>query len=176
MTTTAQKTTLRFASALSHRMSAEDAGEEVAREIRESLGTDQPDLACLFFSGHYAAAADRLLSTIRGLLKSTVLIGCTGEGIIAQGQEFEEAPAVTLWAARLPGVRMNPVYLPFDGEDAESGIPDWPFESETFGEGLNGDSPLLLILADPFTTPVKDSLDSLHELHPSIRAVGGLAG
>lgn len=176
MTTTAQKTTLRFASALSHLVSAEEAGEEVARAVRDSLGTDQPDLACLFFSGHYAATADRLLSAIRSLLKSTVLIGCTGEGIIAQGQEFEEAPAVTLWAARLPGVRMSPVHLPFDGDDVETGVPDWPFETEAFNESLDRESPLLLMLADPFTTPVKDSLDSLHDIYPSIRAIGGLAG
>ncbi len=172
MTSTVPKTSLRFATAVSHALSANEAGEQVARTVLESLGGINPDLTCLFFSGHYAEKAEVLCTTIRGMLHSTLLIGCSGEGIIVGGQEFEEAPAVALWAAVLPGTTLTPVRMPFETLEFdlnETYWPDHPVQD-------SASPPVLLMFADPFTTPVKGALASLADERPDMRAIGGLAG
>lgn len=172
MTTAASKTALRFASAVSHALSAEDAAEQVATAVHDGLGGSRPDLTCLFFSGHYSEKAEALATAVRSRLDTTVLIGCSGEGIIAGGQEFEEAPAVVLWAARLPGVSLAPVRMAFDTLEFDTQDTTWPEDLNATGST----PPLLLLFADPFTTPVKDTLDSLADERPDVRAIGGLVG
>lgn len=172
MTATAHKTSLRFANALSHALSAEEAGEQVARDLIDGLGGATPDLTCLFFSGHYTEKADTLLATIRTRLPSTMIIGCSGEGIIAGAQEFEEAPAVVLWGAVLPGTTLTPVRMAFDTLEFDVNETVWPDDAG----GDHDTPPVLLMFADPFTTPVKDTLASLADERPHVRAIGGLAG
>jgi small ligand-binding sensory domain FIST len=172
MTAIAPKTSLRFATAISHSLSPDEAGEQVARAVLEGLGRASPDLTCVFFSGHYVEKAEALTAAIRRTLQSGVLIGCSGEGIIAGNQEFEEAPAVVLWSAVLPGTSLEPVRMAFDTPDVDNDETPWP-------KSIGADtltSPVLLMFADPFTTPVKDTLASLADERPDVRAIGGLAG
>ncbi|GKS56680.1 hypothetical protein YTPLAS18_02070 [Nitrospira sp.] len=171
MAITVPKTTLRFATAVSHALSPEEAGEQVARAILEGLGGVAPDLTCVFFSGHFTEKADALTASIRRILRSAVLIGCSGEGIIEGGQEYEEAPAVVLWAGILPGTTLTPIRMPFDNLERDLNEASWPEP-----DGRDGTAPVLLMFADPFTTPVKDALASLADERPDIRTVGGLAG
>lgn len=165
-----QQTALRFASAVSRERDAEAAGHALAREVAAGLG-GAADLAFLFFSGHYAAQADILSQALHHVLAPRVLLGCTGEGIIAGREEIEDAPAVTLWAARLPGVLATPLrfYVP-DGEE-EFPLDRWP---ETLG--TNDETPTFILLADPFTTPVNEVLSVLDDRWPGATAIGGLAG
>lgn len=172
MTATAHTTSLRFASALSHSIVADEAGEQVATSLLDGLGGAMPDLTCVFFSGHYSEKAEMLLHAIRRRLPTTTLLGCSGEGIIAGSHEYEEAPAVTLWGAVLPGTAITPVRLACEQAEMDGIDPVWP-------EDLVKDSDrpaLLLMFADPFTTPVKDALTFLADEYPTVRAVGGLAG
>ncbi|MFO0774987.1 MAG: FIST N-terminal domain-containing protein [Nitrospiraceae bacterium] len=172
MTATAHTTSLRFAQALTHTIDAEAAGEEVARTLLDGLGGAVPDLACMFFSGHYCDHAERLVAAVRAHLPTASLIGCSGEGIISGDHEFEEAPAVVLWGAVLPGTTIAPVRLSFDTLEFDGVDPVWP---EPVGQDSDK-PPVLLMLADPFSTPVKDTLSALADEHPTVRAVGGLAG
>ncbi len=172
MTATAHKTSVRFAHALSHAILAEEAGEQVGRTLLDGLGGQAPDLTCVFFSGHYSEKADALLAAIRQQLPSTVLLGCSGEGIIAGNREYEEAPAVVLWGAVLPGTTLTPVRMAFETLEFDVTERTWPDSPAD----LEDQPPVLLMFADPFTTPVKDTLASLADERPQLRAVGGLAG
>jgi len=161
---------LRFASSVSREREAGAAGRSLARTVGEELG-GSADLALLFFSGHYAAQAEALCDAVRSELAPTVLLGCTGEGVITGAEEIEEAPAATLWAARMPGVQATPLrfFVP-DNDDAVA-LDRWP-------ENLSDDgaSPTFLLLADPFTTPMTEALAVLADRWPGASAIGGLAG
>lgn len=167
---TDRQTGLRFASSLSRERDAEAAGHALAREVAAGLG-GTADLAFLFFSGHYAGQADALCQALHHVLAPHVLLGCTGEGVIAGGEEIEDAPAVTLWAARLPGVLATP--LRFSVPDVQENFPldRWP---ETLEAG--DQPPTFILLADPFTTPVTEVLSVLDDRWPGATAIGGLAG
>lgn len=101
-------------------------------------------------------------------LSPRLMLGCSGEGVIAGSEELETTPAVTLWVASLPEVAMEPVRLSFSPTQDQFKLSGWPESGVT-------DSSFLL-LADPFTTPMQEVLKLIDERYPGIKAVGGLAG
>ena len=162
---------MRFASAVSRERDAARAGRALVDETRVGLGDGPVDLACLFFSSHYAPQADTLCAAVRDGLNPTVLLGCTGEGIIGGQEEIEVAAAATLWTARIPGVSLTPLRPSF-GEEEGTIAPEGWFEALE----EPADRPFLLLLADPFSTPVSALLGDLADRVPGASAIGGLAG
>ena len=159
---------LRFTTGLSRQSDTEKAAGELVAAVRAKFGTAPIDLACLFFSAHHAMRADVLAETISRSLRPRVLIGCSGEGIIAGGEELETEPAVTLWAASLPDVVLDPVRVSFSPTQDQYRLSELP--------EFNGEDASVLVLADPFTTPVQEVLSLLDERYPGVKAIGGLAG
>lgn len=135
------------------------------------MGGFPTDLAFLFFSSHYAENAEELAAAIRQELSPRLLIGCTGEGIITGSEEIEATAAVTLWAAHLPGVSLTPLRLTFDQDEEGFSIDGWPGE---LGEG--SEQPTLILLADPFSTPMDEVLSLIADQCPGSIVIGGMAG
>jgi small ligand-binding sensory domain FIST len=166
--TSQSTTTFHFAAALSRKTDTEAAARDLADEIRTKLGSSPVDLACLFFSSHHVPRAELLAKAFSDSLQPRVIIGCSGEGVIAGGAELETAPAVTLWTACLPHVTIEPVRLTFSPTQDQFNLSGWP-------EPTAADSTFLL-LADPFTTPMQEVLSLLEDRYPGSAAIGGLAG
>lgn len=170
---TEQDTQLRFAVAVSRDSNAAQAGRAIAQAARSGLGQGAADLAFLFLSSHYAERAAALSAAVREALAPRVLLGCTGEGVIAGTEEIEGAAAVTLWAARLPGTQLTPVRPSFaqrhDGEGYS--VTGWPDDLSRGPE-----PPVFLLLADPYSTPVDEVLSLMADRCPGATAIGGLAG
>jgi small ligand-binding sensory domain FIST len=162
---------MRFASAVSRDLNVGRVGQALAEGIRQDLGEGPVDLACLFISSHHASHAEALCSRLRKALAPVVLIGCTGEGIIAEGEEIEATAAAALWAARMPGVTLTPFRPSFGEAEETTGMQDW-LRCHPAGAA----NPFLLLLADPFSTPVSAVLGELTDRAPGIRAIGGLSG
>ncbi|MCS6897892.1 MAG: FIST C-terminal domain-containing protein, partial [Nitrospira sp.] len=88
--------------------------------------------------------------------------------VIAGMEELETIPGIALWAASLPGVRLDPVRLSFSPVQDQFRLHDWPEPTPT--------SSALLLFADPLTMPMQEALRLLAERYPSAIAIGGLAG
>jgi small ligand-binding sensory domain FIST len=97
-------------------------------------------------------------------LPAAVLLGCRASGIVGGGREIEGPHALSLLAARLPGVRVQP--FAFEPE-AEPG----PEELRA----LLGTPAALLLLADPFSLHAETWLERLDAALPGCPALGGLA-
>lgn len=158
----------RVTAALSKQSDTEAAAHELAGEIQSTLGPAPIDLACLFFSAHHIEKADNLAAQIQRLLNPRLLIGCSGEGVIAGSEELETAPGVTLWAASLSAVTIEPLHASFSPTQDQFRLHNRP-------RSHAGNSTLIL-LADPFTMPMQEALKFLDEQYPGTPAVGGLAG
>ena len=165
------RSTLRFASALTRLGNVQAAADELILAIRKELGPAQIDVAFLFISAQHAEQADALSQAIRTALSPVTLVGCTGEGVIATGQEIETGPAATLWAAHLPGVITHPLRLSFSSVHDQFLLRDWP---ET--DYADDTAPVMMLFADPFSTPMQDVLTVIEEHYPGARTLGGLAG
>jgi small ligand-binding sensory domain FIST len=161
-------TGLQFASALSKKTDTEAAVRDLADAVRLQLGQRPIHLAFVFFSPHHAAKADLISKMIREELSIDVCLGCSGEGVIADAEELETTPALTLWVGCLPRVRLTPLRLSFSEVQDQLVMPEWPEPSvapSTF-----------ILLADPFTTPMQDVLSAMGDRYPNAQAIGGLAG
>lgn len=163
--------TLRFASALTRQGEVQAAAEELVRAIRDQLGSSRIDVAFLFISAQHADQAEALSHALRTAFDPETFVGCTGEGIIATGREIETGPAATLWAAHLPGVAMQPLRLSFSSLHDQFSLHGWP-EPDFAGEA----APVMMLFADPFSTPMQEVLTVIEERYPEARALGGLAG
>ncbi len=104
---------VQFAVALSKTEETESAARAVVQDIRTQLNDAPIDLACVFFSAHHVAEADLLVHVLKETLRPSLLIGCSGEGVIAGAEELETVPAITVWAAVLPHVNLHPLRSSF---------------------------------------------------------------
>jgi CRISPR-associated Cas5-like protein len=101
-----------------------------------------------------------------------VLLGCTAEAVIGTGREVETPPGLSLWAACLPGVAVEPFALePALAPDGGAVMAGWPPHVEPAAPpGLVTDDAVIL-LADPFTFPPEALADA--DGRPTARTVIG---
>jgi small ligand-binding sensory domain FIST len=167
---------MKWANALSTRPSLEGAVFEVVERSQQLLSAPA-DLGLVFISSAFASEYSRLMPLLQEQLGGTVLMGCSGSGIIGMdgqqaARELEEQPALSLTLASLPGVKVEAFHL--DGEE----LPDLDSPPDAWVELLGVPAtrhPHFVILADPFTSKINDLLQGLDFAYPGSAKVGGLA-
>lgn len=127
------------------------------------------DLALVFVSPHHADRLGDAASVVAEQVTPRVLLGCTGEGIIGLDQEIERQPALAVWTARMPGVKLSPFHATVHQSDEGVGVSGWPDEMP------DDPSTVFVLLADPFTTPGTELLAFLDHQCPGARVVGGMS-
>jgi small ligand-binding sensory domain FIST len=160
----------RFAAALSTENEPLRAATEVGSEAHAQLGGGA-DLGFLFVSSQFAGDIAKIATRIVEQTGVRCLLGTTGESIVGGALEIEQAPAVSLWLARLPGANLTPMRLEFDRTPEGGVIIGWPDE-------LREDWPpdaTLLVLAEPFSFPADYLLERLNADHPGVQVFGGMA-
>ncbi|HET8760478.1 MAG TPA: FIST N-terminal domain-containing protein [Nitrospiria bacterium] len=160
MTTYGTGTSIHQETAIAAREACVQAASSLQRPV---------DLAFVFVSSHHADRFEEAAAIVAEHLAPRVVLGCTGEGIIGLDQEIELQPALSVWAAGLPGVTLSPFHATFDqGEDGIR-VSGWP---ENMAQGSPS---LFLLLADPFSTPGTEFLAFLDHHYPGAKAVGGMS-
>ena len=145
--------------------------QALIKSVREAFGQRAVDLACLFFTPHYAESSEELVRSLHRQLAPGVMVGCMGEGIIGSTEEYENKPAVILWVAHVPGVQMVPLHVTFHEKEEKAYVLEgWPRELDA-----PTDRPTFLVFADPFSTPVEDVFRTMERHCPGAPAIGGLA-
>ena len=74
---------------------------------RVTADVEDADLAVLFASAGYAQEFPELIEHAHLALRSRVLIGCSGQGVIGPSTEIEGEPALALLAVSLPGALLE---------------------------------------------------------------------
>jgi small ligand-binding sensory domain FIST len=163
--------TFHFASATSTEDTALKAIPSVIAEIRKQISGDKPDFLMLFASPHFAENMHEIVRSVRDELGPRTMIGCTGEGVIGSREEIERRSAISLVAAKMPGVELTTAIL--RGASLRESLSDnAPILQDTdFPEATK----LFVMLADPFTTPMDYVLDAFNEKYPEVPIIGGMA-
>lgn len=158
---------MKFASALATQPDA----VQLADQLRRQLGGPPPDLAVAFIAGFDQDVSVQIAQGLRAELAPPVFLACTAEGVIGTEAEVEQQPAVSVVAASLPGVTL----ASFDLRPTR-----WPalladpaeFEAAV---RLPPDCRLILLLADPFSSPIDEILEAFNTLCPGVPVAGGMA-
>lgn len=150
---------MRWTSAASTLPALAPAVAEVTDQLRASLGDAKPDLVLAFVSSHHASAWEQLPTLVQAALEPTHLLGCSAGAVVGGGREIEEEPALSLTAAVLPGVDLQPFQLSEAMPPPVDARPDQCF----------------LLLPDPHTFPIDDLLPLIDRSFPGSITLGGLA-
>lgn len=161
--------TMNFKSAIT---TATDVNRIVA-DLSDSVSGVKPDLAMLFVSPHFEEECDEILTGILDSTNARNLVGCTGDGIIGPDREVENAPAVALWTAELPRVRVMPFVLDIDDLKQFNEDEEWTDRVCA----TPAQNPSFVVLPEPFTfgSGVEHALNQIDRIFPGSKVVGGLA-
>jgi small ligand-binding sensory domain FIST len=155
--------TARYAAALSRHLDPATAAGEVVGQVLDATGP-APDLAVLAVSGSHRHALDDLVAACGRLLAPGTLVGAAASGVLAGGEEVEDAPAVCLWAGRTgPVTPLRLETLP-GRPPIVAGLPPAVPPAAT-----------VMVVADPFSFDVDALVTTLAAVAPGARLVGGLA-
>lgn len=160
---------MKFASALTTECDVEEAILSLSKQIDGV----EPDLIVVFISADFTHDVRPIVESLRNKINPHLLIGCTAEGVIGQDCEIENQPAISMIAGWLPGVELTPFVLQAEASD-------WPsllLSEEEFCRmiGAPADTSLMILMGDPFSTPMDDLLEAFNNHCMKVPLVGGIA-
>jgi len=162
---------MRWAAGASRAAEAEEAAAEVADALATTLGEGPVDLLLFFFTGALAAGAEAIAKRLKLALAPGCIAGVSGGSVVGADHEFEDGPALTAVAARMPGVEVKPFVLASSAWGL--GIED-PLEFARHTPGADR-AELVILLGDPFSIDVGRVLWAFNRHAPGVRVVGGMA-
>ncbi|MEO5619045.1 MAG: FIST N-terminal domain-containing protein [Candidatus Eisenbacteria bacterium] len=161
----------RWASAHSTLADSGFAMEEAGAAIRAEMGEGPVDLVLLFLGAAHVRNAEAMSAALRARLTPGCLMGAGAHGVVCRDHEVETGPAVSVVAARLPGVSIRPFLLTQDlWRDALG-------DAEAFASAAPGvlGAEVVLMLADPFSLDMERVLAAFHRHAKGVRIAGGMA-
>ncbi len=132
----------------------------------------RPQLAVFFLSAAFASEYSRVMPLLQDLLQVDILIGCSGGGIVGDGREIEEGPAVSLSLAVLPDVNLRAFHLESEQLPDLDAAPDRWVDLMGVSPQAN---PHFILLADGFSSRISELLQGLDYAYAGAIKVGGLA-
>jgi small ligand-binding sensory domain FIST len=146
------------------------AAQEASLAARAGLDGRRADLALVFVSVHHAPLADQVLETVHRVASPASLIGCVGEAVVGGSREVEAEPAVSVWLGAFPDP-VETFHMRFVSTQSGGAFAGWLFRPGAD----EGDPPVHLMIADPFTFPADLLLEHLNQAIPGALVIGGNA-
>ena len=163
---------MKWASALSEQTPLSNAIEECVSRVNQQLDGAAANLAVVFASFHYQEQFEDIPGLIRDQLNSPLVLGCSGGGIIGNGLEVEQQPALSITVASLPNVILKAFHLQADNlPDLDAGPQTW----EDLLRVVKSDEPQFILLADPYSFPAQNLILGLDFAFDQSAKIGGLA-
>lgn len=158
---------MRWASAVGVGDHFSQSVEGAADAVEATLGRS-PDLVLVFVTSRHRAVWDAAPRLAERRFPEAVVAGCGAAGVIGEGREFEDRPAVSVVAACLPGVDIRAEHVEPDSLFSTDGDrPGWlaPFDR----------SKVLLAIPDNLSVDGEALLALLERELPDTTVIGGFA-
>lgn len=170
---TAPASTFRFASAISDEAYTRPALEDVLEQLQARFD-GRADVMMLFITPHHIEGLGAIHEALTRAFDPRCELGLTTEGVIGVGREIESAPGLSVLVGSMPGAELRSFALEPDDWDRML-ADDAAAASEL---SLGGQPPqALMLMADPFTTPVVRVLPAIPQWFPhrTPMLLGGVA-
>ena len=162
---------MKWASAISESEKVEEAVSECAESIKSIVG-NSPDLVFVFPSFNFSGQFKDISNALSKHFENSVIMGCSGIGVIGAGRVVEHTPGFAMCAAELPEVEITPFHI------SDSDLPDGDDPPNKWENvlGVSRESrPNFVLLADPFSVRGENLLMGMDYAYPDCKIVGGLA-
>lgn len=117
-----------------------------AVDLRAQLTAPQVNLGLVFMAPRFFPNAKQVLEILRVHAKIPLLVGCSSQSLIANGEELEENPGLTLGLYALPGAELKAFHFSQEQVEEANGPGYWRLETGIEPEQTNG----WLAFIDPF--------------------------
>lgn len=144
------------------------AATEIVRSAIDDLGGQRADVAFLFVSRHHADDAEEALRIVSETLGARHVVGCTAESVLCGADEHLDRPALSLFAASMPGVEIDSFELPWPQDDSD-------VAKEALRGRVPADAETLVLFGDPYTFPAEAFVREMGASRPDVCIVGGMA-
>lgn len=158
------------ASAITTRIDAREALSELTSQLHPALPDARPSAAVILASPHFDETLPEICLALHETLGGPAMVGMSADGVIHGETEHESLPALACWVAAIPGVVRS---FHLAQED---------LTRLTSGEAMidylrveSGQSPVWLLLGDPYSFHTLELISKLDEAFPGRPAFGGLA-
>jgi small ligand-binding sensory domain FIST len=138
--------------------------------LDEHVAAPAPDLALFFASPDYAEL-EALVEQAYRRTAASVLVGCSGQGVIGPDREIEGERALSLLNLDLPGTELHPKHIEMDDIAALHTPVDWHAWLGLTSDRVNA----FILLADPYTFDPDALVAGLSAAYPEASMLGGLA-
>lgn len=142
-----------------------------ARSLRAQLGEQKVSLGLIYMAPRFFGQAAQVLELVRIHGQVELLAGCSGHGLVANGQEIETDAGIVLGLYSLPGGELRGARFSQEQIEEANGPGYWHMETQVANEGTHG----WLAFVDPFQTDAETWLKSWNEAYPGVPVLGGLA-
>lgn len=142
-----------------------------AAGFRSRVPTGQTVLGMVFISSKWFEQAPTILELLRVHAALPVLIGCSGSGLIANGEEIERHAGIVVGVYALPGAQLKTVRLTQSQVESTDSPEQWRRSTGLGSTPVNG----WLFLADPYSFDAESWLKRWNEVWPGAPILGGLA-
>ncbi len=129
-----------------------------------------PDLG-MFFASPLYPDFQTLIELVHRRAASSVLVGCTGHGVIGGNREIEGRPGVSVLNLSLPGTELFPRHVENRDFAGLRSVEAWRTFMGVAPDRVNA----WIIIGDPYTFNAELFVQGLERAYPDTPCVGGLA-
>jgi small ligand-binding sensory domain FIST len=150
----------------------EAALRQWAENLRARLGPHPVSLGLVFMTPGFFSRAELTLEILRVHARIPLLAGCSGNALVSNGQEVEDASGFALALYSLPGAELKGFRFTQAQIEEAGDAPYWHAETGIEPRRTNG----WLAFLDPFHLDAENWLRCWNEAYASLPVFGGLAG
>jgi small ligand-binding sensory domain FIST len=145
--------------------------QKALRDLFVQMRGNPVDVALLFASAEYSDHFPEIVRRVRRELGASLLIGCSGQGIVGTGVEMEDVPCLSLLTLSLPGAALRAVRFTQAMVESCTRPQQWRDRLNIPLDDVNS----WLIFADPFQMDCEGLISGLAGAYASQPMLGGLA-
>jgi small ligand-binding sensory domain FIST len=138
--------------------------------LGEDAPSPAPDLG-MFFASPLYPDFQTLIELVHRRSASSVLVGCTGHGVIGAEREIEGRPGVSMLNLSLPNTELFPHHIEDQDFVSLRSVDSWRRLMDLAPERVNA----FVVIGDPYTFDAETFIEGLSRAYPDKPIAGGLA-
>jgi small ligand-binding sensory domain FIST len=145
--------------------------EHALREAVDDLAGFAPDLVLLFCGSAFVTDMPEMAVALWQAFRAPIVVGASGQGVIARQREYEHDTAVAIMGLSLPGAVLSPIHLTHRSLEGAIDVGGFHRRLGVLPGDVNG----WIMFANPFRVDAQNAIATLAMAYPGVPIAGGVA-